>query len=401
MPLPTYSSRPDDPTPRVEGIKRDPSKPAPTARELYQAAMDGTDADAMTSVGTCMVLGVRGFPQDTERGLELLRGALAKGNEGAAINLANLYLRGQGVPQDTQAGIRLLEASAERGSPLAIFNLGETYRLGAPGLPVDIAKAVTYFERAAKMDHPTSLAKLGALYLGGDELPENFDKAHHYLLQAAALEDIDSITNLGLMHALGLGRPVDNTRAAEYFQRAAEQGSPEAAVKLGLMFLDGKLGLEPDYKRAAFWFEQSAKRGDTVAMENLAWLSIDGKLTGGQRDNNTAYFWFDAMIQAGNPRGFLGIGNLFLSPGSGKPDLRRASEAFTAAHAYGEVDSFDGLGHCLLASNQAAKAIGWFEEGVKLGSRLCMVSLADCYEQGQGVTIDLDKARQLRGQAKP
>ncbi len=61
-----------------------------------------------------------------------------------------------------QAAVAAWAPLAAKGDPDAAFNLGQAYRLGK-GVPLDFAKALTYFEMAARKDHVDAAATLGIL----------------------------------------------------------------------------------------------------------------------------------------------------------------------------------------------------------------------------------------------
>src|SRR5688572_6703164 len=69
---------------------------------------------------------------------------------------------GQWQKGDHAAAIAVWTPLAARGDPDAAFNLGQAYRLGK-GVPLDLARAQTYFETAARKDHVDAATTLGLL----------------------------------------------------------------------------------------------------------------------------------------------------------------------------------------------------------------------------------------------
>lgn len=103
------------------------------------------------------------------------------------------YLKG-----DYQAAYEEWLPLAELGDAEAQYNLGVMYDEGA-GIDQDLAKAVSWYRKAADQGF------------------------------------VDAQTNLGTMYYYGQGIPRDHAEAARWFKRAASQGDSEAAGYLKLL----------------------------------------------------------------------------------------------------------------------------------------------------------------------
>src|SRR3954447_18650078 len=81
---------------------------------------------------------------------------------------------------DYSAAVAIWRPLAEHGDADAAFNLGQAYRLGR-GVPINLAAAQTWFERAATKGHVDAQTTLGLM------LFENGDRAGgvRWLRQAA------------------------------------------------------------------------------------------------------------------------------------------------------------------------------------------------------------------------
>lgn len=159
----------------------------------------------------------------------------------AAVAAASM-LGAASASADVQAGIALWRAGdypaavrewrplAERGDADAQFNLGQAYRLGR-GVPVDLAQAQTWFERAARRGHPQAEANLGlTLFQTGER-----ERAIPWLRRAAERGDPRAQHLLATAHFNGdiVGR--DWPRAYALMRRAADQGLPQAASSIAEM----------------------------------------------------------------------------------------------------------------------------------------------------------------------
>src|SRR5688572_33336966 len=63
---------------------------------------------------------------------------------------------------DTAGAVAIWRPLAEKGDADAAFNLGQAYRLGK-GVPIDLAKAQDWLDRAARQGHVDAQATLGLL----------------------------------------------------------------------------------------------------------------------------------------------------------------------------------------------------------------------------------------------
>lgn len=103
---------------------------------------------------------------DAERraGLHILEKSAKQGFYLAQTVLANYLFEGRLLGRDIEESLRLLESASEQGDRNALFNLGRIYdggiNLGGP----DIARAKTYFLKAAQLGHPKAQSYLQEPY---------------------------------------------------------------------------------------------------------------------------------------------------------------------------------------------------------------------------------------------
>ena len=146
---------------------------------------------------------------------------------------------------DYSAAVAIWRPLAEHGNVEAAFNLGQAYRLGR-GVPINIAAAVTWYQRAAVKGHPDAQTTLGLL------LFENGDQARglRWLKAAAEQGEARSLLVYGTALVNGDGVKRDPVLGYAYVSRAAAQGLP--AAKETLAQLDQLLPLEDRRKGVAF-----------------------------------------------------------------------------------------------------------------------------------------------------
>ena len=133
---------------------------------------------------------------------------------------------------------------ADKGDADAAFNLGQAYRLGK-GVPLDLAQAQSWFERAARKGHVDAQTTLGLLlFTNGNQVG-----AMRWLRSAAEAGEPRALLMVGTALYNGDGVPADPVTAYAYVSRAAAQGL--APAKATLADMDAVMPLEQRQKGIA------------------------------------------------------------------------------------------------------------------------------------------------------
>jgi cell division septation protein DedD len=120
---------------------------------------------------------------------------------------------------DYAAAVAIWRPLAERGDADAQFNLGQAYRLGR-GVPLSLAAAKTWFERAASSGHADAQTTLGLLlFQNGEQL-----QGLKWLKQAAERGEPRALLVYGTALYNGDGVTQDHLLGYAYVSRAAAQG---------------------------------------------------------------------------------------------------------------------------------------------------------------------------------
>jgi cell division septation protein DedD len=153
---------------------------------------------------------------------------------------------------DYAGAVAIWRPLADRGDADAAFNLGQAYRLGK-GVPVDLAQAKTWLEKAARSGHLDAQTTLGLLL---------FDSGDHdggigWLKKAAARGEPRAMLVYGTALFNGDSVPRDPLMAYAYVSRAAAQGLEPA--KSTLQDMDGVLPVEVRRRAVEIALQQSAE----------------------------------------------------------------------------------------------------------------------------------------------
>ncbi|MCL2000850.1 MAG: sel1 repeat family protein [Planctomycetes bacterium] len=201
---------------------------------------------------------------------ELVESA-ARGEPAAMLQMAQLHeqgVRGMDgtliIPRNLTESFKLYVAlGAGDLIPEALFAAGICHEMGL-GITADPAKAVEYYQKAVRLNHPPALLKMAELLMDGRLFRKDVD------------------------------------RGLEFLEAASRGGSPDGAHQLALVHLQGRFGKPVDAARGVQWLIEAATRGHVAAIQAMAELrqaGIPGIL---ERDAGEAMKWFLILAKVGN-----------------------------------------------------------------------------------------------------
>ena len=166
---------------------------------------------------------------------------------------------------DTAGAVAIWQPLAEKGDADAAFNLGQAYRLGK-GVPIDLATAQGWLEKAARKGHVDAQTTLGLLLFQNG----NSVSALRWLNAAADAGEPRALLMVGTALYNGDGVPQDYVKAYAYVSRAAAQGL--APAKATLADMDAVMPLEQRKKGVALAQQMvaSAKAAATAPAKSAA-----------------------------------------------------------------------------------------------------------------------------------
>ena len=173
---------------------------------------------------------------------------------------------------DLPHAFAMFATAAQSSRPRALNMLGRAYERGW-GVERNVARALEYFEAAARAGDGWAHFNMGDLYLTGDGIPRDLSRAYGHYLRAARRGVAKALNMLGLMHEKDLPNGPDPDGARLFFEAAADNGDCWACLNLGRLCLDRN-----DRQAAALWFERSLPLGFAQY-----WLVLEEVLTDQQR----------------------------------------------------------------------------------------------------------------------
>ena len=323
------------------------------AIEYYQKAADQGHGEAMCYLADFYRIG-RYLPLDQAKAFELYYKAHETGEEMGTYYVGRSYLEGCGVDIDSTAAISYLKAAAHQGVGNAAYRVAEFYNYGLGGLEADGDSAVAYYF----MGHNNGSGD-ASYYIGRQLLQEGaYDKATDFLYVGAQRNNVDAMVTFAICLQQGVGFKEEDPKTAYHiFENVAHNyGDPRAYYQLGLACLQGN-GCPEDESLGKAYLDTAVSLGSLQAPFTLGVCYLNGY--GCRVDTAMAITWLEKAADNEN------------------------------------INAINQLGKVYEAQGDFKNAVLYYEKGVTHGSLESYCNLGYCYEQGQGVVLNSQKAFEL------
>jgi TPR repeat protein len=184
------------------------------------------------------------------------------------------------------------------------------------------------------------------------------------------------------------------------FKQAAAEGNSEALEHVAQIYLEGGNGVAKDYAAAREWAQKAADAGQGRGNLYLGQIWMNGWGTVADLDKAQAYF--QKADAKGDMKGGRYVGLIAQQRGEGS----LAAQWFRKAAEAGDITSQYYLGRSYETGQGVpkdyAEAMAWYTKAASRGDIIAsdgMVGMAGMYENGHGVPKDFDKAVALYRQA--
>jgi len=161
------------------------------------------------------------------------------------------------MSQEDAKALAEITVAADAGNPEAQYYLG-SYLLDEPKDAGDIARGITYLERAAKQGHVHAMHNLAFQIRPGKIPGKTATDAFYWYRRAAEAGFAGAQNNLGDMYETGDGTPKSPGDAIHWYTRSAMQGEPTAYLSLAECYTNG-VGVSRDVVEAYRWWLLAVK----------------------------------------------------------------------------------------------------------------------------------------------
>ena len=254
---------------------------------------------------------------------------------------------------------------AQQRDVAAMRTLGiRMYKGGSPGIPVDRKVALTWLNMAAEKNDEAALVFLGDIYAKGFHVAKNEKKAAGYYQEAAKLGNDKAVEGLNKL-------PVKY--ALEWHEENAETGNEYlSAIRLGEYYVDkGNDEKAHDYFKIAVTAdrEKAVKR---MAKKNMGKAELFWRILADEfKDVDAAMLLADAYTSG------LGV----------EPDQRKGADYYCVAASAGNATAVE-----MVKTLPFAYTVRWWKDKAEKGDLDAAFKLADAFEKGDGVEVDLEVA---------
>ncbi|KAI8365279.1 uncharacterized protein BYT42DRAFT_589431 [Radiomyces spectabilis] len=282
---------------------------------------------------------------------KLLKQLSARGHAESQYYLGNIYASGllskKGKNEFDKAFPLFIQASKHHHAD-ASYRAAKCYE-DALGSRKDHGKAIQFYRKAAALNHPGAMYRLGVAEVNGElgisKNPRDGVKWLKRAAEAATLEYPHAIHELAVLHERGIENVVfiDLEYAVSLYVQAADLGYPPAAFRLGECFEYGKLNCSPDPQLSIHYYTLAAQQGHREACFALtAWYLVGSPGILPQSDAE-AYIWARRAAEKELPKAEYAIG-YFTEVGIGCiKDSEAAMHWYHQAAAHGDQRAIQRL----------------------------------------------------------
>lgn len=276
-------------------------------------------------------------------------------NKSIDYSLGRMQLNGYGILKNDQEGLAHLAASAKKGSRSAQWFMGR-YELTVKQNP---EKAYYWFNKLAEKDDLQGQLYVIAARQYGYGVRKEPSRAQKYYIDAAKKGNAIAQYVLG-KEFLKSRHSRSRKLGLIWLKKSAEQEYPRAQYFLGNIYLNGKHAGRDKARAIDFW-AKAAENGYVPAMLAL------GKLAFKQKEYRVAKSWFEKGAKAHSPSSMLALSELYLDK---------------------DAPFYD-----------SKSAFIWTLKAADMHYAKAQEALAKMYKEGQGVRVDLKRAKQWEVQA--
>ncbi|WP_319498762.1 tetratricopeptide repeat protein [uncultured Cohaesibacter sp.] len=184
--------------------------------------------------------------------------------------------------------------------------------------------------------------------------------------------------------------------ALELYKKAYANNEQRAAEQLARLYMEGGEGITVDYAAAKDWAQKAIDAGESRGLLYLGKIWMEG--LGVTKNLDKALSYFQQANEAGDMKAGRYVGLIMAEQGNDAA----AAEWFKKAAEAGDITSQYYLGRAYQTGKGVeqdfAAALLWYEKSASRGDIIAsdgMVGLASLYENGQGVPTDVAKAKTL------
>lgn len=321
--------------------------------------------------------------------------SMPKSSPDLLVLLGEAHRLGEGTPRNEQKAFALYKRAASLGSREGFFKVGEAYLYGR-GVTQDPVKSLRFFRVAALRGHQQATRQLMQVYSCGMGVPPNETTALNWRERAISAASTTAMLDAA-QDFYALATDDGKKRGFNLILEAAEEEDRRAMALLSLAYTYGH-GVDKDSGQAELWLSKAlaagAKQGD--GGYTLAQSYLKGYLA--PKDIKKAEQYLQQAVKADHVSASYELGRRYLEGKDGFP--KKAEEGrklLKQAAARGNMAAMNILAKYYMANpdpDNPNRGQEWLEKAAHAGHILSMARLAEAYQLGRGVPVDMEEAEQ-------
>lgn len=384
------------------------------AVSLYEEAAKKGSVHAIYRLGLCYEKGL-GKSTDANKAAEFYRQAMMLGDVQAISRLGYCYETGVGRKSDKEIALQFYLKALKKNDAFAIYRTSVYYEHGYV-LRANKEKSQLLYNIAFKLEVPDVICDMGTYYMNegyDNQAREMYNKAvelgssEAMCLLGEHYEDCDDGENavkfykmavnlnyyyafyrLGLCYENGFGIARNLKKAGDLYQIAVRNNIAEAYTKIGEFFINGVFA-KRNAKMAVDWFIRAKNCGDDFfALYNLGLCYENG--IGVDRDVVKAVKYYKEAALNGCEKAMYKIFE-YCEANQRPNDAKRWLKA-SAEKGYYKAQ-FE-WGRMCLEAKDLSTAVKMFSSASNMGYSIARLYLGFCYEVGDGIEKDEQRAFQ-------
>lgn len=370
------------------------------AFRLYKLSAESGFTLAESMIGYCLSQGY-GVAVDPQLSVEYYMRAVNKGFSVAQSNIGLCYEKGHGVQQDYSEAIRYYLMSASQGYINAQNNLGRCYEYGI-GVPEDYSMCFYWFKKSADRGDANGQHIVGWCYLYGKGVEKDEEEGIKWYIKSANQEYSRAQYYLGEYY---LKKSEDSSKFEEGYElqrRAAENGLPEAQYSIGLKYYCGSPTIQVNEEEAIKWFQLSAEQGYWKGLSTISKFLHYGNML--KRNRRDSIKYLERALAGGSPNvkysHCLYCIQDVEEPSNQKKGLEYLKK-LNSGSTQQYVDVMMSIGMCHEYGLGGVEVIDnkesfrWYLKSSNGGHGPGQYKAARCYEEGNGVVVNIAEAKRL------
>lgn len=245
------------------------------AFKLYKNVAEQGNSEAQRMLAHCYYYG-EGVEKDIEQFEKWIKLSVEQNNLSALVSLGSFYAYSSDK-EISELGVKYLEEAVEKGDNEAALILAEMYMYGEGNIEQNTEKAINVCEIAIKNGDGNATLFLANMYFSGDVIEQDYDKAfslYKITIDSGYLGsfiETSHFADVGYLYLHGYGTEKNLEEALKYYKLARGDGF-KYSVEIGSIYYELK-----DYQNAELFYEEAVKKGyDESSYRHLARFYYEG-----------------------------------------------------------------------------------------------------------------------------